>query len=121
MPTKTVDDHDPSIVYSTGWRQGGSATEQNGTTMYTNIGGATATLSFKGMCTRNVIFLLNEHFYLKVLALASVGLWQEIPLYIELPPSHLTSWTQTSQSFSNLPASHLSSAIRFINQRSFLM
>lgn len=121
MPTKVVDDHDPSIVYSSGWRQGGSSTEQNGTTMYTNIEGATATLTFKGVYTWNVTLLLDEHFNLEVLALASVGLWQEIPLYIELPPGHLTSWTTVSQSISNLPASHLNNAIPFINQDSFLM
>jgi len=43
-----LDDRDPDIIYSAGWTQGGSATEYNSTTMYTDQAGANMTITFQG-------------------------------------------------------------------------
>jgi len=49
MSSITLDDRDPLIVYSPGWVTGGLPTEYNSTTTYTDGGGATASITFRGM------------------------------------------------------------------------
>jgi len=48
MSIRTLDDRDPSIVYSTGWAQAGSSLEYNSTTTWTALVGLTARVSFRG-------------------------------------------------------------------------
>lgn len=48
MSIRTLDDRDPSIVYSTGWAQAGLSLEYNSTTTWTALVGLTARVSFRG-------------------------------------------------------------------------
>jgi len=47
--TQILDDRDPAVVYSSGWRRAGSSNEFNATTTYANDEGLTATLVFQGI------------------------------------------------------------------------
>jgi len=49
MTTHIIDDHDPAVVFSPGWSQGGSGKEYNSTTSYTDSAGRNATLTFQGI------------------------------------------------------------------------
>jgi hypothetical protein len=49
MGSRTIDDSDPSVVYSTGWYNGGAAGEFDSTTTFTRKAGANATLTFLGV------------------------------------------------------------------------
>lgn len=48
MAILALDDRDPSIIYSGGWAQAGSANEFDGTTTWTAVAGSTAKLTFTG-------------------------------------------------------------------------
>ncbi|PPQ72214.1 hypothetical protein CVT26_006969 [Gymnopilus dilepis] len=48
MVLLTLDDRNPSIIYSTGWNQAGSALEFNKTTTWTAVAGSTAKFTFQG-------------------------------------------------------------------------
>jgi len=48
MSVAVVDDRDPSVIYSTGWGQGGNNVEYNNTTTSTGVAGSKASISFVG-------------------------------------------------------------------------
>jgi len=48
MQVVTIDDRDPRIVYSPSWEQKGSKLELDGTTMLSEVAGATAIFQFSG-------------------------------------------------------------------------